>query len=85
MFLILEDFLSTLEGGREVWTGRDLFTAGRAGTARKVEWVRRGVLQGGPVQQAVPEHAPRQAGTARKEEWVLRGVYQGGPVQQAVP
>jgi hypothetical protein len=41
--------------------------------------------QGGPVQQAVPEHAPGQAGTGRKEEWVRRGVIQGGPVQQAVP
>ena len=41
--------------------------------------------QGGPVQQAVPEHSPGQAGTGRKEEWVRRGVIQGGPVQQAVP
>ena len=41
MFLILADFLSTLEGEREVWMGRDLFTAGRAGTARTVQWVRR--------------------------------------------
>ncbi len=45
-----------------------------------------GVIQGGPVQQAVPEHTPRQAGTARKAEWVRRGgVIQGGPVRQAVP
>jgi hypothetical protein len=44
----------------------DLFTAGRAGTARKEECVRRGVIQGGPVQQAVTDHAPQQAGTARK-------------------
>jgi hypothetical protein len=46
--------------------GRDLFTASRASTARKEEWVRRGVIQGGPVQQAVPDHAPQQAGMARK-------------------
>jgi hypothetical protein len=30
------------------------------------EWVRMGVIRGGPVQQAVPDHAPQQAGTARK-------------------
>jgi hypothetical protein len=68
MFLILADFLSTLggEGGMD-GEGSDLFTAGRAGTARKEEWVCRGVLQGGPVQQAVPEHTPRQAGTTGKK------------------
>jgi hypothetical protein len=46
--------------------GRYLFTTGRAGTARKEEWVRR-VIQGGPVQQAVPDHAPQQAGRYGKE------------------
>ncbi len=51
----------------------DLFTAGRAGTAMKEEWVRRGVIQGGPVQQAVPDHAPQQAGMARKAGWASTG------------
>jgi hypothetical protein len=46
--------------------GRYLFTTGRASTARKEEWVRR-VIQGRLVQQAVPDHAPKQAGLYGKE------------------
>ncbi len=42
--------------------------AGRYGESYiKPEWVRRGVIQGGPAQQAVPDHAPQQAGRYGKE------------------
>jgi hypothetical protein len=71
MFLIFRRFSLNPEGGGEGEGGMDgegsvVLTAGRAGTARKEEWVRRGDIQGGLVQQPVPDHAPRQAGTARK-------------------
>jgi hypothetical protein len=81
MFLILADFLSTLEGGEGGMDGEGSVHCrpGRYGKESRVG------PQGGPVQQAVPEHAPRQAGTGRKEERVRRGVIQGGPEQQAVP
>ncbi len=58
----------------------DLFTASRAGTARKEEWVRRGVIQGEPVQQPVPDHAPRQAGTARNAGRASTGGLRSGQV-----
>ncbi len=91
MFLILADFLSTLEGGREVWTGRDLFTAGRAGTARKVEWVRRAdrysrqflsTRPGRPVQEG--KKSGSAGGLSRMDRYSrqLLSTHPGRPVRQ---
>jgi hypothetical protein len=68
MFLIFCRFSFNPGGGGGGRYGRVGICSLPAGPVqqRKKEWIRRGVIQGGPVQQAVPHHAPQQAGTARK-------------------
>jgi hypothetical protein len=66
--------------------GRYLFPTGRAGTARKEEWVRRVIRADRYSRQFLTTRPNRPAGTARKAGWAsteglkVRSVWGGGGV-----